>query len=110
MLTWLRFEISKKAKASIAVHIWRNLDIKDIQDIQYVNERYLRLNLRIYDREITFLIYAPTDDSTAQMKEVFYEMLRQQFNQIRYRRQLILARDLNAKMGSRNLDEVIRMK
>jgi hypothetical protein len=40
------------------------------------------------------------------MKEVFYEMLNQQLDQIRYR-QLILAGNLNARMRSRNLDGIV---
>jgi hypothetical protein len=66
MLAWSGVGKLEKAKA---VFIHRNL-VKDIQDIQYVNERCLRLDLRIYGRDIILLaIYAPTDDSTTQMKE-----------------------------------------
>jgi hypothetical protein len=41
------------------------------------------------------------------MKKVFYEMLSQQLDKIKYQQQLILAEDLNTRVGSRNLDKVI---
>jgi hypothetical protein len=60
--------------------------VKGIQNIQYINQRLdLRLYLRSYNRDVTFLaVYIPTDDSIAHMKEVFYKMLGQQLDQIRY--------------------------
>jgi len=45
----------------IAVLIRKNL-VKDIQDIHVSNERCLKLDLRIYPRDVTFLIiYVSTD-------------------------------------------------
>jgi len=46
-----------------------------------MSKRGLRLNLRIYNRDVTFL---PGDDFTAQIKKMFYKMLDQQLNQVRY--------------------------
>jgi len=54
------------------IFIQKNL-VKDIQNIQYVSERCLKLDLRINNRNVTFLaIYTVIDDSIAQMKEMFY--------------------------------------
>jgi len=83
-LACLGVEKSERARASIAVLIQKDL-VKYIQDMQYINERCLRLDPRIYDTDVTFLaVYAPTDSSIAQMKDVFHEMLNQQLDQIKY--------------------------
>jgi len=79
--------------------------IKDIQNVFSVfsvfSERYLRLDLRIYSKNVTLLaVYALTDNNIAQMKKVFG----QQLAQIRYRQQVMQTEDLNVR---RNLNEII---
>jgi len=57
------------ARADIAIFIRRNL-IKDIRDIQYVSERCLRLDLRIYNRNVIFLVEYNANRPITQMKEI----------------------------------------
>jgi len=83
-LCWLHQESRNQREHGQASLLIRKHLIKDIQDIQYVNKRYLRLDLRIYSRDVIFLVYAPIKDSVAHMKEMFYEILGQQLNQVRY--------------------------
>jgi len=56
LLAWSGVEKSERAKASIAIFTQKNL-VKNIQDIQYINERYLRLDVKIYSRDIIFRQY-----------------------------------------------------
>jgi len=44
MLAWSGIEKSERAKIDIAIFIWKNL-VEDIQNIQYINEKCLRLDL-----------------------------------------------------------------
>jgi len=56
MLIWSRVKKSERARVGVTVLIWKNLNI---QDIQYINERCLRLDPRIYDP----FLCAPINDS-----------------------------------------------
>jgi len=57
-LAWSGVEKSEKTRTGMAVFIPKNLT----KNVQYAKERCLRLDLKIYDRDVTFL------------KKLFYEM------------------------------------
>lgn len=73
VLAWSGVDKSERAKAGVAILLRKHLT-KSIQDIQYINERCLRIDLRIFGRDITILaVYAPTDDSSAHVKDEFLQ-------------------------------------
>ncbi|XP_024894065.1 craniofacial development protein 2-like, partial [Temnothorax curvispinosus] len=108
VLIWSGIPKVERAKAGVALLVKRKW-VKYIKDIQYVNEQCLVVKIELYGRVASILaVYAPTEDSPEQVKTEFYEELTSLIQNIPNRQQIIVAGDMNARVGSRVGDEVGR--
>lgn len=104
---WSGVPKSERAKAGVAVLI-KKIYNKHIQDIQFITERHLKIVVRIRNIELVIVaVYAPTNDTMDAVKDTFYDTLDDILQGIKKHQQLILAGDLNARVGSRQNDEVV---
>ncbi|XP_044745199.1 craniofacial development protein 2-like [Coccinella septempunctata] len=104
---WSGVDKSRRAAAGVSILI--NKRHKNyIKTYEYRSERIMTLTLSIYGYDTTVIaVYAPTDDSTQQLKDDFYADLSGILDAIPHHREVILTGDLNARVGSRFDHDVV---
>lgn len=97
----------KRARAGVSVVI-RGKYRKYIKDWEYVDERLLTMDIKIFGRSIVIVaVYAPTDDSALEIKDKFETTLTDVISKIGNRKEIILMGDFNGRTGAKQNDNVI---
>jgi len=96
-----------RAKAGVSLAIHKKFK-KHIKNWEEVNERILKLEMEMWGYSIVFLaVYAPTDDSSNEIKDEFYADLTMLLANINNRKEIVLLGDLNARVGKREEDSTV---
>ena len=96
----------KRAAAGIAILIRRNWKNR-IHSYEYFNERIIKVRLRTARNYITIIgVYNPGEGKLDECIE-FYEHLQNQINKVNPNDYLIIAGDLNARVGNKPIKNVI---
>lgn len=104
---WSGVEKHERAKAGVSLLVKADLE-KFIKEYSFISERIVTITLNLFGTEtIVIGIYAPNDDATQQIKDQFYWCLSQELNRIKGHQDIIIAGDFNARVGSREQDEVV---
>ena len=107
ILTWSGVNKSTRAQAGVTVLLKRSL-ANNIKDIFYINERILRISIQIKGQDLEIIAdYAPTNDSIDRIKDKFYEDLNIILENINQSQEMIIMGYLNARIGSRDDDDVV---
>ncbi|XP_022188702.2 craniofacial development protein 2-like [Nilaparvata lugens] len=107
LLFWSGVDKDQRAKAGVGILIRKQLK-RFIKSWKPVNERIIKVELEMYGREIIILgVHGPTNDSQVQDKENFSECLRVNVEEMKGRKEIILAGDLNGRTGRRIGDTVV---
>jgi CRISPR/Cas system CSM-associated protein Csm2 small subunit len=88
--------------------LWIHKSIKNqILQSTFWNERILEIKLKINRGKLTFFfsLYAP-EDGRDEEGENFYNLLQEAMNKVNKNDYLILACDLNARIGNNPIDDV----
>ena len=92
------------ARAGVAILLSRRL-CRCLREWECVNERILRVRLNVEDVWLTVIqVYAPTDDSSREVKVEFFARLQETVGSVARGDVLIVMGDLNARVG--NVTEV----
>ena len=68
----------------------------------------MKIQINLYSRETVLIVTcAPTDDSAINIKENYYEQLAEQLDKVKNYQEVILAEDLNGRVGSKVDDTVV---
>lgn len=104
---WSGVDKDQHAKSGVSILIEKSQK-RYIKEYTYVSERIITVTTILYGIETIIIgVYAPTDDATQQVKERFYEQLSHVVNRVKSHQEIIVAGDLNARVGSRKNDEVV---
>lgn len=97
----------ERAKRGVSLLIKKKYK-KLLTNFEAINERIIKVNINILGRRLTiFGIYAPNEDETVLIKDLFFEELQLALENIGDNREIILMGDFNARTGSRRGDKVI---
>lgn len=100
---------NERAQAGISILIHKRLQ-KYIKSWESFSERIIKLTLQIRGRIITVLgVYALNNDAPVQKKDSFEESLRNIINQIPNKEEIIIAGDLNGRVGRHSNSSVVGM-
>lgn len=104
---WSGKHKAERAAAGVAIMIHKRYK-NAVTDVEYTSERLMSITIKIYGKEYCIVAaYAPTEDSTIAVKDDFYEVLTNKLDTVRNTRRLILAGDINARVGQRKNDQVV---
>ena len=104
---WSGVNKGKRAKAGVSILIKKQL-MKHVTNYEYISERIMKIQINLYGRETVLIAtYAPTDDSAINIKENYYEQLAEQLDKVKNYQEVILAGDLNGRVGSKVDDTVV---
>lgn len=105
---WSGVEKHMRAKSGVAIII-KNKWIRKVIDVEYIDERILKIILNIFGQTVVvFGIYAINDDASADVKETFFENLSEQLEKVNLIHEIILIGDLNSRVGNVDDDVVGR--
>ena len=81
---------------------------RHIKDWEYINERLLTVNVKIYGRDIMIIaVYAQTDDSPLEIKDEFEATLTDVISNIRCRKEIIMMEDFNGQMDQNKMTTLL---
>ena len=91
-----------RAEAGVAL-VFSEEMIRYVKEWNCVDERIVAARLLIKGRWITYIsVYAPTDDSSQEIKDGFYEKLQSVVDKTPRGEKLVILGDLNARVGNNN--------
>ena len=88
-----------KGRVGVAVFLSANMS-RYVRSWQCVSERIVVVKLKVCREQLTFVqLYAPTNDSTSEVKEHFYSELQKVIEKVGRKETLIVMGDLNTRVG-----------
>ncbi|XP_044745075.1 craniofacial development protein 2-like [Coccinella septempunctata] len=97
----------QRAKAGVSILIQNKYKNK-IRSWEPLSERFIKVTIQLRGRSITILgVYALNDDATVQAKDNFEEALREIIEDIPNSHEIIVAGDLNARVGRQRNSKVV---
>lgn len=103
---WSGVKKEQRAKAGVGILVKKKFR-KNIKTWEPVNERVIRVEIAIYGRDVIIIgAYGPNDDSPVTEKEKFLDTIQNEIANIR-KKELIIAGDLNGRVGRKENDSVI---
>ena len=107
ILLYSGMEKHKRAKAGVAIVIRKHLGNK-IKCWNPVNERIITTEIEIGSKTLVIIgAYSPTDDSTVEEKEHFYETLKNEIEKVKNKYEVVLMGDLNARTGQKIGSDIV---
>jgi len=98
---------SCRAKRGVAILVHNRL-VKYIKSWQEVDEQILTLEISKNGHNIVVIgVYAPSEDSSIETKEKFYEKLLKETENINASKEICILGDLNARVGKKDNNAVI---
>lgn len=102
----MEYHKKKRASAGIAILIKRNWRNR-IDNYEFINERIIKLRLKVVRGYITIVgVYSPEEGRPEEAAE-FYEDLQTVVNNINPNDYLVIAGDLNARIGNKPIQNVM---
>lgn len=79
-----------------------------VQDWEPINERLIKVKMEAHGRQIIVIgVYGPNEDSPIAEKEKFLEALQDEIRKVKKHQELIIAGDLNGRVGRRDNDSTV---
>lgn len=99
-------EKSERAKTEVGILI-REKYRQNIEDVQYINERIIRVMLNIGKERIHFIsVYSPDTSKSKEEIDNFYEQLQAEMDKIPGDQKTLILGDLNAKIRDAIVDGI----
>ena len=104
---WSGVKKDQRARVGVGILIRKKYK-KNIKSWDPINKIIIKLHLKIYGRNLVILgAYGPTDDSPVPEKENFMEALHEEVLKIKHKEEVIIAGDLNGRVGKKKNDNTI---
>lgn len=104
---WSGLSKDIRAKAGVSILIrssWR----RKITNWEFINERIITIDITLLSREVVIIgVYAPTNDMDDNVKDAFWDTLRETIEKIPQRKEIILMGDMKARVGCQDASSVV---